>query len=73
MAGCCFSIFCCFWSALRTQILYGVEKLNTMPGNETGRVFTDTLKEAAGEQWDRVVFHKFTSEIAHGTIDRNGE
>lgn len=34
--------------------------------------FTETLREAAGEQWDRVITHKFTKELAAGTIDRNG-
>jgi thiaminase len=34
--------------------------------------FTDTLREAAGEQWDRVITHKFTKELAAGTIDRKG-
>eukprot|EP00978_Attheya_sp_CCMP212_P047876 scaffold442861_cov59-Attheya_sp.AAC.1 len=32
--------------------------------------FTDELKAAAGEQWDRVIQHKFTKELASGTIDR---
>lgn len=34
--------------------------------------FTDTLKESAGEHWDRVTEHKFTKELASGTIDRDG-
>lgn len=33
--------------------------------------FTDTLRVAAGDQWDRVINHKFTKELAAGTIDRN--
>jgi thiaminase/transcriptional activator TenA len=33
--------------------------------------FTDTLREAKGDQWDRVINHKFTKELAAGTIDRN--
>lgn len=32
--------------------------------------FTDELKDAVGEQWNRVVTHKFTVELASGTIDR---
>jgi thiaminase/transcriptional activator TenA len=32
--------------------------------------FTDTLREAAGDQWDRVINHKFTKELASGSIDR---
>lgn len=32
--------------------------------------FTDDLRNAAGSQWDRVVTHKFTYELAAGTIDR---
>lgn len=35
--------------------------------------FTETLREAAGDQWNRVITHKFTKELAAGTIDRNGE
>lgn len=31
--------------------------------------FTEDLKRAAGEQWDRIVHHKFTVELADGTID----
>jgi thiaminase/transcriptional activator TenA len=33
-------------------------------------VFTEDLRAAAGEQWNRVVHHKFTKELAKGTIDR---
>lgn len=33
-------------------------------------VFSEDLKAAAGEQWNRVVKHKFTTELAAGTIDR---
>jgi len=33
--------------------------------------FTEELRLAAGAQWDRVVHHKFTKELAAGTIDRN--
>jgi len=32
---------------------------------------TDELREAAGDQWNRVIHHKFTKELAAGTIDRN--
>lgn len=31
---------------------------------------TDELREASGSQWDRVINHKFTDELAKGTIDR---
>lgn len=34
-------------------------------------VFTEDLRAAAGEQWDRVIHHKFTKELAAGTIDRS--
>ena len=34
--------------------------------------FTEKLRESAGEQWERVVNHKFTTELASGDIDRNG-
>lgn len=30
--------------------------------------FTDELKVAAGDQWQRIVNHKFTIELAAGTI-----
>jgi thiaminase/transcriptional activator TenA len=32
--------------------------------------FTDELRAAADEQWNRVIKHKFTKELAAGTIDR---
>jgi thiaminase (transcriptional activator TenA) len=32
--------------------------------------FTDELRLAAGDQWDRIIHHKFTKELAAGTIDR---
>mmetsp|Transcript_20110 Transcript_20110/g.57710 ORF Transcript_20110/g.57710 Transcript_20110/m.57710 type:complete len:227 (-) Transcript_20110:1187-1867(-) len=37
--------------------------------NSTPR-FTEALRSAAGGQWDRVVNHKFTSDLASGEIDR---
>ena len=33
--------------------------------------FTEELRDAAGEQWSRVVNHRFTDELATGTIDRD--
>lgn len=33
--------------------------------------FTEELRMAAGEQWERVVNHKFTTELAKGEIDRD--
>lgn len=33
--------------------------------------FTEELRIVAGEQWDRVIHHKFTRELAAGTIDRD--
>ena len=32
--------------------------------------FTEALRSAAGAQWERVVKHKFTNELASGEIDR---
>ncbi len=32
--------------------------------------FTDELRLAAGDQWHRVVNHRFTTELADGSIDR---
>ena len=34
--------------------------------------FTDKLRSEAGEQWDRVINHKFTTELASGKINREG-
>mmetsp|Transcript_15596 Transcript_15596/g.31285 ORF Transcript_15596/g.31285 Transcript_15596/m.31285 type:complete len:258 (+) Transcript_15596:94-867(+) len=34
------------------------------------KTFTEQLREAAGDQWDRVVNHKFTTELAKGDIDK---
>jgi thiaminase/transcriptional activator TenA len=36
----------------------------------TGTRFTEKLKASSGEQWNRVVTHRFTKELAAGTIDR---
>jgi thiaminase/transcriptional activator TenA len=36
----------------------------------TSLLFTQELKAAAGNQWETVVGHKFTKELAAGTIDR---
>jgi thiaminase/transcriptional activator TenA len=33
--------------------------------------FTDVLRKSAGSQWDRVVNHKFTDELAEGTLDKD--
>jgi thiaminase (transcriptional activator TenA) len=35
------------------------------------RRYTDELRLAAGDQWTRVVNHRFTTELAAGTIDYN--
>ena len=35
--------------------------------------FTEELRDSAGEQWERVVGHKFTIELAKGEIDRDGK
>ena len=35
--------------------------------------FTEELRAAAGEQWERVTNHRFTVELAKGTIDREGD
>ena len=32
--------------------------------------FTDELRTKAGDQWNRVIHHKFTKELAAGTIDK---
>ena len=44
----------------------------TMASTDQDR-FTEELKVAAGDQWNRVVNHRFTVELADGTIDSNGE
>lgn len=33
--------------------------------------FSDELRAKAGDQWERVVHHKFTKELAAGTIDKD--
>ena len=33
--------------------------------------FSDELRLAAGSQWERIISHRFTTEIASGSIDRN--
>jgi thiaminase/transcriptional activator TenA len=37
---------------------------------EAPKTFTDELREAAGNQWERVIAHRFTAELASGNIDR---
>ncbi|KAG7362716.1 thiamine biosynthesis protein Thi4 [Nitzschia inconspicua] len=32
--------------------------------------FTDELRLKAGDQWNRIIHHRFTKELAAGTIDR---
>jgi len=32
--------------------------------------FTEELKKEAGAQWERIVNHKFTDELAEGTLDK---
>jgi thiaminase (transcriptional activator TenA) len=32
--------------------------------------FTEQLRDAAGDQWDRVINHKFTIELANGSINK---
>ena len=31
--------------------------------------FSEELRQATAEQWDRVVTHRFSTELAEGTID----
>uniref|UniRef100_A0A7R9ZLZ4 Thiaminase-2/PQQC domain-containing protein n=1 Tax=Craspedostauros australis TaxID=1486917 RepID=A0A7R9ZLZ4_9STRA len=33
--------------------------------------FTEELRATAGEEWEKIVHHKFTNEIAAGTIDND--
>ena len=35
--------------------------------------FSEELRDEAGDQWTRVVEHRFATELATGTIDRKGE
>lgn len=35
------------------------------------KTFTEELRAAAGNQWDRVINHRFTTELAKGDIDRD--
>jgi len=34
--------------------------------------FTDELRLLAGDQWERIIHHRFTKELAAGTIDKQG-
>jgi thiaminase/transcriptional activator TenA len=42
----------------------------TTPNGKELILYTDELRIAAGEQWGRIIHHKFTKELAAGTIDR---
>jgi thiaminase/transcriptional activator TenA len=44
--------------------------MNPPTSTATTMRFTDELRQAAGDQWDRVIHLKFTKELATGTIDR---
>jgi thiaminase/transcriptional activator TenA len=43
---------------------------STAPEASSAKRFTDELREAAGDQWQRVIAHRFTAELASGDIDR---
>lgn len=45
--------------------------MTTTSTSSASKRFTDELKNAAGEQWNRIVNHKFTVELADGTLDNN--
>jgi len=33
--------------------------------------FTEELRESAGPLWEKVINHKFTNELAEGTLDKD--
>ena len=35
--------------------------------------FTEELRAAAGDQWERITNHTFTQQLAKGEIDKGGE
>ena len=35
--------------------------------------FTEELRAAAGDQWERIINHTFTQQLAKGEIDKGGE
>ena len=55
-------------STLEAPIKAAPTFFQTMPAAPSQ--FTDELRVAAGDQWDRIIQHKFTKELAAGTIDR---
>jgi thiaminase/transcriptional activator TenA len=57
----------CVGSSRVSQDTYS--QINTAVDDSTMR-FTDELRLAAGDQWHRVVNHRFTTELADGSIDR---
>ena len=42
----------------------------TAPADTGVSSFSEELRLAAGDQWERIISHRFTTEIAHGSIDR---
>jgi len=41
--------------------------------NDATTRFSEQLRLEVKEQWNRLVNHKFTVELANGTVDSNGE
>ena len=35
--------------------------------------FSEALRETHADQWNRVINHKFTNELANGVIDHQGK
>jgi thiaminase/transcriptional activator TenA len=45
--------------------------INQSDRKKMAKTFTEELRAAAGKQWDRVINHRFTTELARGDIDRS--
>ena len=35
--------------------------------------FTEELRNASGDQWNRVINHKFTKDLSSGQVNRDGK
>ena len=58
-----------FWRCKVSSSGFGDQSKAVMNNKEA---FSEQLRQAAGDQWERIVQHRFTTELAAGTIDRQG-
>jgi thiaminase/transcriptional activator TenA len=58
-------------NSLDGQVEIGTGEILTRRSHQQGMPrFTDQLRSSASEQWERITNHRFTKELAAGTIDR---